>query len=273
MTVADGDTVNVRIRQNGVWSARRDIRLVSIQAMELTDYSRKRGRKGDCHAVEAAERLEFLLQGRRVKRKRIRIAAYKPKSGGSRGRLRRAIHYRAGGRWHDAGTTLMREGHVLWDPSGQDWAWNKRYGKLARRAADAGKRLWDTDYCGAGPSPSTVVTVAVKWDAEGPDGRNVNGEYLRVTNWDPVRSLPLRGWWVRDSALRRFRFPRGTLVPPRGSIFVRVGKGTAHGNTFFWGQPDPIFQNATRGRKGIGDGGYLFDPQGDLRAWHMYPRF
>ena len=273
MAVADGDTVNVRIRQDGVWSSRRDIRMVAIQAMELTNYSRKRGRKGACHAVEAAERLEFLLQGRRVRRKQIRIAAFRPRSGGSRGRLRRAIAYRSGGRWHDAGATLMKEGHALWDPSGKDWAWNRRYGKLAARAASAGRNLWDTDYCSAGPSPATVVTVAVKWDANGSDGRHPNGEYLRVTNWDPVNSLPLRGWWVRDSALRRFRFPRETSVPPRKSVFVRVGEGTDRGNTFHWGQDDPIFQNATRGRKGIGDGGYLFDPQGDLRAWHLYPGF
>src|SRR5919112_3136070 len=76
MAVADGDTVNVRVRQNGRFGVRQDVRLLGLQAMELTDYSRARGRKGECHAVEAAERVEFLLQGRRVKRRKIRIASF-----------------------------------------------------------------------------------------------------------------------------------------------------------------------------------------------------
>ena len=66
MQVADGDTVNVRIRQNGQWSERRDVRLTGVQAMELTSYSRVgRGRRGACHARAAAERLERLLKGPR----------------------------------------------------------------------------------------------------------------------------------------------------------------------------------------------------------------
>ena len=40
MAVADGDTVNVRVRQNGRWSERRDVRLTGVQAMELRSYSR-----------------------------------------------------------------------------------------------------------------------------------------------------------------------------------------------------------------------------------------
>jgi len=76
---------------------------------------------------------------------------------------------------------------------------------------------------------------------------------------------------VRDSFNRRYTFGRQAVVPPGGSIRVRVGRGRDRANTFYWGLPDPIFENATRGRRGMGDGGYLFDPHGDLRAWHIYP--
>jgi micrococcal nuclease len=273
MTVADGDTVNVRIRQDGRWSERTDIRLLGVQAMELTDYSRAHGRRGECHAVAAAERLEFLLQGRRVKRRKIRLAAFSASSrtAGARGRLRRGIAFRANGRWRDAGAVLMREGHALWDPNGKEWAWNRRYAKLAGRAARDGKRLWNPEACGRGPEPAAALRLRVRWDAEGRDGENVNGEWIRIRNVDPAKDVSLRRWWVRDSALRRFTFPRGTVVPAGGSIRLRVGRGTADANTFFWGQPDPVFENVKRGRRGIGDGAYLFDPQGDLRAWQMYP--
>ena len=32
-----------------------------------------------------------------------------------------------------------------------------------------------------------------------------------------------------------------------------------------------MFENTTRDDRGMGDGAYLFDPQGDIRAWMIYP--
>ena len=272
MAVADGDTVNVRIRQNRRWSQRRDIRLTGVQAMELRSYSRVRGRRGACHARAAAERLEDLLKGRRNKRRKIRLAARHPNSvsRGPRGRLRRSIAFRQGGRWHDAGAVLIREGHGLWDPNRREWAWNKRYSKLAQLAARAGRRIWNTSACRRGPRQSSPLTLKVKWDAKGSDGRNPNGEWIKIRNHDPVHAVGLRRWWVRDSALRRYRFRRGAVIPPRKAIRVRIGRGRNRPKTFHWGLPDPIFENAKR-RHGIGDGAYLFDRHGDLRAWRMYP--
>jgi endonuclease YncB( thermonuclease family) len=252
---------------------RRDIRLLGLQAMELTDYSRAHGRKGECHAVEAAERLEFLLQGRRVKRRKIRIASFRASSrtAGRRGRLRRGIAYKSGGHWHDVGAALMREGHALWDPNGKEWAWNRRYGKLASRAALARRGIWDTDHCSDGPNPGAALKLKVRWDAPHNDARHVNGEWVRIKNRDPLNPLSLHRWWIRDSALRRFRLPSTAVIPPGGSIRVRVGKGSNNALNFFWGQSEPVFENVKRGRRGVGDGAYLFDPQGDLRAWRMYP--
>jgi endonuclease YncB( thermonuclease family) len=273
MAVADGDTVNVRIWENGHWSERRDVRLLGIQAMELTDYSRAHGRKGDCHAVEAAERLEFLLQGPKVKHRKIRLAAFHASSrtAGPRGRLRRGIAYKTDGHWQDVGATLMREGHALWDANGKEWAWNRRYGDLVAQAASDGVGIWDTDSCGLGPRPGAALQLKLRWDAKHSDGHNVNGEWIRIKNNDPILPLSLHRWWVRDSALRRFRLPQGAVVPAGGSIRVRVGKGTDNAKNFYWGQRDPVFENAKRGRRAVGDGAYLFDPQGDMRAWRMYP--
>jgi endonuclease YncB( thermonuclease family) len=274
MAVADGDTVNVRVWEGGHWSVRKDIRLLGLQAMELTDYSRKHGRrKGECHAVAAARRLEYLLQGPRVKRRKIRIASFRASSrtAGRRGRLRRGIAYKSGGHWHDVGAVLMREGHALWDPNGKEWAWNRRYAKLASRAALARRGIWDTDYCGSGPQEGAPLKLKVRWDAPHNDARHVNGEWISIRNRDPVNPLSLHRWWVRDSALRRFRLPRTAVVPPGRAIRVRVGKGSDNAKNFYWGQSAPVFENVKRGRRGIGDGAYLFDPQGDMRAWRMYP--
>ena len=279
-TTADGDTFNAKIFENGRWTPRKDIRLLGVQAMELSDYSRTgAGRKGDCHAVAAAERLEFLLQGPRVKRKIVRLAAFRKssKTAGARGRLRRGVAYKQGGRWHDAATTLMREGHGLWDPNGKEWAWNNRLSKIAAKAARRGIGVWDPTACGDGPAADVTLNMKVKWDANGNDGHNVNGEWVRITNTSTVGSISLRGWSMRDAYLRqynfphRFNFPSGAMLGPGESLKVRVGKGNDTSSDLFWGEPDPIFENVKGGRRGIGDGAYLFDPEGDLRAYAQYP--
>jgi hypothetical protein len=47
--------------------------------------------------------------------------------------------------------------------------------------------------------------------------------------------------------------------------------GPATPNVFYWCRPRPVFENAGDQRTQIGDGGYLFDRQGDLRASMIYP--
>ena len=45
----------------------------------------------------------------------------------------------------------MREGQGLWDPNGQEWAWNNRLSKIAAKAAAKGVGIWDPESCGVGP--------------------------------------------------------------------------------------------------------------------------
>src|SRR5918997_4588294 len=85
--VADGDTIDVRIRGAGV----RRVRLTGVNAMEMTRYSHSRSkRRGRCHAVEATNRLESLL---RRGRNRVRLAAQHPSSRSGR-RIRRQVSVR-----------------------------------------------------------------------------------------------------------------------------------------------------------------------------------
>jgi endonuclease YncB( thermonuclease family) len=278
-TTADGDTFNAKIFENGRWSARKDIRLLGVQAMELSDYSRAHGRKGDCHAVEAAERLEYLLQGPKVERKIVRLVAFheSSKTSGARGRLRRGVAYKQGGAWHDAATTLIDEGHGLWDPNGKEWAWNSSLSRAAAVAASKGIGIWDPDACGSGPAQDVPFGMKVKWDADGKDGQNVNGEWVRMHNMSPTTTISLRGWSMRDAYLRQYDFPRtfsfpaGAMLGPGQSLRVHVGTGTDSPTDLFWGEPDPIFENVKGGPIDIGDGAYLFDPDGDLRAYAQYP--
>jgi endonuclease YncB( thermonuclease family) len=265
--VADGDTIEVDIAGDRT-SRRSRVRITGIQAMELTRYSSKASRRrGECHAVAATGRLERLI---RAARGRVRLAA---QHRGSRtgGRIRRAVSARIGGRWVDLGATLLSEGHALWLPNSAEYAWNRRYSELADRAAAGRLGIWNGSTCGAGPGPESQLRMWVKWDADGVDGKDVNGEWAKIKNLDTSRDVSLAGWWFRDSHHRRYRFPAWAKIPAGETITVRMGRGSSAGSQFFWGQAKAVFENASDDRRAMGDGGYLFDPQGDLRAWMTYP--
>jgi endonuclease YncB( thermonuclease family) len=262
--VADGDTLDVRLRGLGV----RRIRLTGINAMEQTVYSRRRARRrGACHALAATDRLQALV---RAGRRRVRLAAQDPASAAGR-RLRRQVSVRIGGQWVDTGLALLAEGHALWLPNGVEYAWNRSYSRASQLAAASRMRLFDPKGCGAGPSGAVEPLLRLRWDARGNDGANANGEWGRIVN-PSDRPLRLGGWAFRDSSARRFVFPRGTALAPGRSVVVHVGKGAARGRHFHWGLPGPAFENASSGARAMGDGAYLFDPRGNLRAFAIYPR-
>jgi len=265
--VADGDTIYVDVDGDGT-SARQHVRITGLQAMEQTTYtSRAASRRGDCHAVEATGRLDQLLTAGKYK---VRLYAQDPASRSGK-RLRRSIAVRVNGRWTDVARTLINEGHALWLPNHRENAWNRDYSILQGRAQRAQLNLWDPDYCGFGPNEGQAIRLLVNWDADGDDNLDTNGEWVRVTNLDPVNPLPLGGWWLRDSALRRYAFPSWAEVPPASHVTIYAGRGSANESEFYWGLRSPAFENVTRDDRAMGDGAYLFDPQGGLRASQIYP--
>jgi endonuclease YncB( thermonuclease family) len=265
--VADADTIYVDVEGDGT---RRGlpVRVTGVNAMEQTTYtSRASARRGECHSVEATNRLEQLLKPAKYK---VRLLAQDPASRSGK-RLRRSIAVRSKGRWVDVGRTLVGEGHAIWLPNRREYAWNRDYSILQLRAQRAQQNLWDADACGFGPNEGQPTRLLVNWDADGDDSLDPNGEWVRITNLDPVNPLPLGGWWLRDSALRRLVFPDWAQVPPGGHVTIYDGIGDDTENEFYWGLRSAAFENVTRDERQMGDGAYLFDPQGDLRASQIYP--
>jgi endonuclease YncB( thermonuclease family) len=262
---ADGDTIDVDIAGDG--HGKRHIRLTGINAMELTRYSKYPSRRrGECHGVAATARLEQLI---RRGHRRVRLAAQHASSRSGK-RLRRQVSVRIGGRWVDVGEKLVAEGHALFLSNPDEWAWNHTYERLAQEAALAKRRLWNPRGCGPGAARGVSLGMQLRYDADGNDFQNVNGEWARISNPSGAR-VSLARWWFRDSAARRYIFPRHAAVPAHGSVMLRMGRGRSGGGTFFWGLGQPPFENPSYDRRAIGDGGYLFDPRGNLRSWAMYP--
>jgi endonuclease YncB( thermonuclease family) len=264
-SVNDGDTMDVDVAGDGTTRTRR-IRFAGVQAMEQTAYA-ARHREGDCHAVEATERLERLV---RRSRWRVRLAAEDPQSL-SRGRFVRTVAVRKGGRWRDVGTILVREGLALWWGSWAESAPNQTYSVLVQRAIAAQRGLFDPDACGVGPSPASPLRLLVNWDADGSDTANPSGEWVTIRNLDPVNPVPLAGWYLRDSGLRRYTFPSSAVIAPGGEVTLDVGSGGDGVSTFAWNLRAPVFENATHDEDAMGDGAYLFDPLGNVRATMVYP--
>ncbi|MEA2387166.1 MAG: competence protein ComEC [Thermoleophilaceae bacterium] len=280
--VDDGDTVQARLKQGNKYVARRSVRINGLQAMELQSYSRKKGRWGDCGSVEATERLEQLINKRKVRLSAQRASSVATGEGG-RVRARRSIAVQRGGKWVDVGAIMIAEGHALWFPNGEEFASNGPYSRLAQEAAARKKNLYNPTRCGRGPSMNAEqLRLKIKWDADGVDSAksNVNGEWIRITN-PSANPVSLKGWWIRDSHFRGPRhgrtkgrglmLPSNAVVPANGGLTVFVGKGPSSASTVFWGLGESIFGNATTDREQTGDGAYLFDPKGNMRAFAMYP--
>ena len=178
---------------------------------------------------------------------------------------------RRGGRWRDVGRILVCEGLGLWLPGIAEDAANARYSVLSQKAAAARRGLFSPNACGIGPNEGHPIGLWAQWDADGNDREDVNGEYVKIRNYDVNNPLPLDGWYLRDSGLRRFTFPPGSAIPPNSSVTVYAGMGENFGTEFFWGLSAPVFENTSKADPDIGDGAYLFDPQGDIRAWMIYP--
>jgi endonuclease YncB( thermonuclease family) len=262
LSVDDGDTIHVRL--NGRVET---VRVSSIQAMEQSVYSpHPTLRRGACHALEATARLEQLI---RAGHRRVRLSAQDASSQAGY-RLRRSVAVRIGGRWRDVGQILIREGHALWMSGVVEDRWNRAYNEAEQRARLDGVGLWNPTHCGSGPQQDVPLRLWVSSDPVGVDTQDINGEFVKIQN-QGTTAVPLGRWWVRDSMLRRFTFPAGTVLEPGHTVTVHVGHGSNTAETFYWGLGDPAFENANGDGRDLGDGGYLFDPQGDLRAAMVYP--
>ena len=268
--IADGDTIRVQ-----VGGRPETIRFTGINAMELHRYSKYASRRrGDCHGVEATAVVERAI---RASHGEVRLAAQHASSRTGH-RLRRSVWAKVDGSWQDLSRLELERGLVLWLPNEDEWAHNRDYHELAEKAARERRGLYDPAACGRGPDQDLPISVVVNWDADGADSANLDDEWADIVNGGP-RPLRLGGWWFRDSWLnvdRRtgrpgYSFPSSAVVPAGGRLRLHMGCGHDTASSLHWCQHSTVFENVTIGPPELGDGGYLFDPDGDLRASMIYP--
>jgi endonuclease YncB( thermonuclease family) len=264
-SINDGDTFDVDIdgdHKKRIYA----IRFLGVQAMEQTRYSKDPSkRRGQCHALQATRLVEKMV---RQAHGRVRLTAQAPRTDHI-GRLQRSVNLRIGGRWVDLGQAEMAAGVTLWMHNGHETAWNKIYNTLGQEAAHKGIGIFNPTTCGSGPDQDVPLKVWVMSDPFGDDVKNKNAEWVKVQNLGS-RRVSLAKWWIRDSGLRRYTFPGRAAVDPGETVTLHVGRGQSSGTTYYWGLNETIFENSVNGGD-AGDGAYLFDPKGDLRAFMIYP--
>lgn len=264
-SINDGDTFDVDVDGDHSKHAYH-IRFIGVQAMELTVHSENpKKRRGECHALEATN---FVVNEVRKAHGRARITAQHPTSD-HLGRWFRTPQLWIGGKWVDLAELEMERGLTLWmhhEPS-----IDHLYNTLEQEAALRGIGMFNTTHCGVGPNQDVPLKVMVMSDPFGNEATDgYDTELVRIQNLSPTKPISLAHWWMRDSMLRRYTFPAGTVVPAGGTITLHVGRGTRTATDFYWGLHESVWENSIAGG-GVGDGGYLFDPKGDLRAWMIYP--
>lgn len=260
--VNDGDTIIVRA--DGRTEV---IRLLGVQAFELSAYNNDDPTRwrGECHSVPAAR---FVLATIRRAGYRVRLSSPAPKTD-KRGRLIRQVDVRLDGRWRDLGQMLLRRGLVLWLHHVAEAGLNRRYSLAEQTAAAKGVGIFRSRACGAGPAQDASFELRIMSDPIG--GDTGNGEWVRITNTGS-RDVALGGWYLGNAGPKaeRFRFPADARIAAGGSVTVFNGAGPTGATAFHRGLGHNLFENSDNGN-GAGDGAYLLDPDGDVRAHTVYP--
>jgi hypothetical protein len=94
----------------------------------------------------------------------------------------------------------------------------------------------------AADAAGCVYFSAVKFNAKGDDSKNLNGEWVKVTNRCSMRDLG--GWKVKDKAGNTYRFASPTRMGT-GSIYVHTGKGTNRPGHRYWRRSAPVWNNTS----------------------------
>ncbi len=243
--VLDGDSFNIE-------GSSIPIRMLGINTNETSD--------GDCHSALAKNRLTELIEGKTVTLSADDLSVVFP--GGQPGDPNRP------GRFVDIGSTdvgniMLRESLALPYAHRTETSRNNIYLDTAAAARILGEGIWNSEACGTGPDQDTELKLEVRWDAEGDDAQNVNGEWIDIIN-NGNHSISLSGWRLRDPSTRFYIFPASSQIPAGEIMRIHVGSGSDTSLEKYWGLGAPIFNNT------IDQGVYLLDPDNDIRAVFEY---
>lgn len=237
--VIDGDTFDITLPDGST----ERVRIIGVNAPE----------RGECRAEAATRWLAERIDGEAV-------TLVEDRSDRDRyGRLLRYVELDG----TDVGRAMVADGLAIARRYPPDTARADRLESAQEEAQARGLGLWASDACGAAADGADVLAITeVRFDADGPDGENLNDEWVRITNRGG-EAVELTGWRLRDeSAGNRYEFPDGFVLVPAATVTVRSGCGTDSASELHWcASRSAIWNND-------GDTAFLLDPAGNVVAQH-----
>ena len=229
--VYDGDTIQVKY--NG---KKHRIRLAGYNTME----------SGQCTSKRAASILRGVILGEHVtlrysgKRSRGRIVAYVSANG------------------QDISNFMLSTGYahtLFFSKTGKQN--NYQYFQTWKTASDAGLGLYSKHSCDSSKAsslfnstvdPTDLLTIKARWKKP---------EKIYITNTGDS-AVNISKWHVKDDALNFWKIPKGTILQPGETYTIKL-HGKSRITAPNW---DPAHFD--------GDGVYLFDKQGNMKAWKAW---
>ena len=225
-------------------------------------------RRGECHAVEATARLDAAAEGGQVQGAPARAGPGEPLQQPAaplrRGQGQRPLDRRRAHADHRGPRDVAAQPpRVRLEPRLQ------RAGRAAPRAPSSTSGTPTTAApaptrarrCACGSTGTPTATTTSTPTASGCGSR---------TSTPSTRSRSAAGGCAtpRCAATRSRAGPRSRRAARSPST---TAIGDDNESEFYWGLRRPAFENVTRDEKAMGDGVYLFDPQGDLRLLDDLP--
>ena len=276
----DGDTTHVKTTEN---------KLVEVRNIGLQTPERKKASYApQCGAEEAYQNFMNLMP------EEITIVQLRSITNGTNGwgggsRPTRSVYKlnNATGKFDiDVQAEQIKAGWSMWWPLAAEWAHNKEYLDYMNDAKARGVGIWNPNLCG--PATGSVPLIWFNANAPTIDGNSepAFGEYVILKN-DTTAPMDLTGWSLRDNSLNFFwnsengawmqglnKF--GSLVLNPGEhriIYLDNPNGYPLSSTeyeyFNWVRNTPgaqLTNPSINGNYANGDGIYLQDPYGNMRA-------
>jgi micrococcal nuclease len=227
--VSDGDSLAVAVE-----GIEQRVRLIGVNAPE----------HDECFGGEARRALEALVGGRTV----VLV-----------GDVEREDQY---GRWLRyvyidgvlVNEALTADGYVFARSYPPNTAEQGRIDGSEAQARSEGKGLWAAGACTV---ESAITITALEADAPGPDGENLNGEWVELHN-DGLQPVDLGGWTVRDGeSVNRYLFPPGSTLSAGEHLRLYSGCGDDSRRDYYWCSELPVWNNE-------GDVAFLLDASGRI---------
>ena len=186
---------------------------------------------------------------------------------GSYGRLLVYVHVDG----ENVNAELLEQGYArLYD---SEFTERDRFARLESTARSQNAGLWGyTDGAGGEGAVSTddggaigdsgLAVATVHADADGPDGDNLNDEYVVLENRGN-RTVDLSGYVLRDEANHAYTVPDGVELRPGERLTLFTGNGDATDDSLYWGASSPIWNND-------GDTVYVETPNGTTVVEYEY---